>query len=53
MKLLKRAEWLERAFEEEEVIDVVGGMARDKALSPYGFSMAFFRLVRILCERML
>lgn len=35
------AEWLERAF--EEVLDVVRGIARDKALGPDSYSMAFFQ----------
>ncbi|XP_035551741.1 uncharacterized protein LOC108989210 [Juglans regia] len=37
------ADWLERAFEEDEVLDVVRGMARDKGSGPDGFSMAFFQ----------
>ncbi|KAF5470705.1 hypothetical protein F2P56_011202 [Juglans regia] len=33
------AEWLERAFEEDEVLNVVRGIARDKALGPDVFSI--------------
>ena len=35
--------WLERNFEEEEVRQVVFGLARDKAPGPDGFPMAFFQ----------
>ncbi|XP_042950267.1 uncharacterized protein LOC122282377 [Carya illinoinensis] len=34
---------LERSFEEEDVLEVVRKMAKDKALSPDGFSMGFFQ----------
>jgi len=34
---------LELPFEEREVLEVVKGMNRDKALGPNGFSMAFFQ----------
>lgn len=34
---------LETPFEEREVLEVVKGMDRDKALGPDGFSMAFFQ----------
>lgn len=37
-------EWLERPFKEDEVFDVVRGMARDKDPGPDGFSMAFFQV---------
>jgi hypothetical protein len=37
------ANWLEAPFEEREVVEVVKGMDRDKASSPYGFSMASFQ----------
>jgi hypothetical protein len=35
--------WLERAFEEKEVWDVIRDLNRDKAPSPDGFIMAFFQ----------
>lgn len=38
------AEWLERSFEDEEVIDMVSGLAREKASDPDGFSKAFFQV---------
>jgi hypothetical protein len=34
---------LELSFEEREVLEVVKGINRDKALGPGGFSMAFFK----------
>jgi hypothetical protein len=34
---------LEFPFVEKEVLDVVMGMNRDKALGPDGFSIAFFQ----------
>jgi hypothetical protein len=34
--------WLERDFEERELLEVVKAMNGDKALSPDGYSMAFF-----------
>nr|XP_016510137.1 PREDICTED: uncharacterized protein LOC107827506 [Nicotiana tabacum] len=37
-------EWLERAFEEEEVHEAVSSCAGDKAPDPDGFSLAFFQL---------
>lgn len=49
-------EWLERVFEEVEVLDVVIGMVRDKGPSPDSFSIFFFffvKLVGILREKML
>ncbi|XP_019241943.1 PREDICTED: uncharacterized protein LOC109221978 [Nicotiana attenuata] len=39
-------EWLERAFEEEEVHEAVSSCAGDKAPGPDGFSLAFFQLCR-------
>jgi hypothetical protein len=38
-----KARWLDRDFEEREVWEVVRAMNSDKALGPYGFSMAFFQ----------
>jgi hypothetical protein len=35
--------WLERAFEEKEVWDVIKDLNGDKAPGPYGFTMAFFQ----------
>lgn len=37
------AEWLERTFDEEEILYVVRGMVRDEALGPDRFSMVFFQ----------
>ncbi|XP_040989014.1 uncharacterized protein LOC121236643 [Juglans microcarpa x Juglans regia] len=37
------AEWLEREFEEEEILDVVKGMDKDKAPGPDGFTLTFFQ----------
>jgi hypothetical protein len=37
------ANWLERAFEESEVFEVVKALNSDKALGPDGYSMAFFQ----------
>ena len=34
--------WLERKFEREEILQVVKELEGDKALSPDGFSMAFY-----------
>jgi hypothetical protein len=34
--------WLERDFEERELLEVVKAMNGDKALSPDSYSMAFF-----------
>lgn len=36
------ASWLERPFEEEEVIGVVNGFNGDKAPGPNGLPLAFF-----------
>ena len=36
------ASWLDRPFEEEEVVEVINGFNGDKAPGPDGFSMAFF-----------
>lgn len=36
------ADWLEKMFEEDEVLNVLREMDRDKALGPGGFLMAFF-----------
>jgi hypothetical protein len=36
------ASWLERAFKESEVFEVVRTLNSDKAPGPDGFSMAFF-----------
>ena len=36
------AMWLERPFDENEIIDVVKGFNGDKASGPDGFSLAFF-----------
>uniref|UniRef100_A0A2N9II99 Uncharacterized protein n=1 Tax=Fagus sylvatica TaxID=28930 RepID=A0A2N9II99_FAGSY len=41
--LEKDALWLERPFDEEEVVGVVAGFNGDKALGPDGFSMRFFQ----------
>jgi hypothetical protein len=41
--LESEARWMERAFEEEEVRNVVSAMEGDKAPGPDGFSMAFFK----------
>ncbi|XP_062176082.1 uncharacterized protein LOC133881144 [Alnus glutinosa] len=35
--------WLERPFQEEEVLQALLSMDEDKALSPDGFSIAFYR----------
>lgn len=35
--------WLEREFEEEEILDVVNGMDKDKAPGPDGFTLTFFQ----------
>lgn len=37
------ARWLEREFEEDEIIDAVFALAGDKALGPDGFPMAFLQ----------
>ena len=37
------SDWLKRIFEEEEVLDVIRGMSKDKALALDGFSMSFFQ----------
>ena len=34
--------WLERRFEKEEILLDIGDLEGDKALSPDGFSMAFY-----------
>jgi hypothetical protein len=39
----EEAIWLERPFEESEVLEVVKGMNRDKVLDPDGFTMAIFQ----------
>ena len=39
----EEAEWLERPFEENEIINVVQGCDGDKAPGPDGFSLAFFQ----------
>lgn len=36
-------DWLERTFGEDEVLNVLRGMDRDKALRLDGFSMALFK----------
>jgi hypothetical protein len=41
---VEEASWLERPFEESEVLDVVKGMNSEKAPGPDGFSMAFFQV---------
>jgi len=41
--LESEASWMERAFEEEEVRNVVSAMDGDKVPGPDGFSMAFFK----------
>jgi hypothetical protein len=41
--LESESSWLERAFEEEEVRNVVFAMKGDKAPGPDGFTMAFFQ----------
>jgi hypothetical protein len=40
---VEEASQLELPFEEMEVLEVVKGMNRDKAPSPDGLSMTFFR----------
>jgi hypothetical protein len=35
--------WLERPFEESEVLEVVKGMNSNKASGPDGFTIAFFQ----------
>lgn len=35
--------WLERLFEETEVLEVAKGMNSNKASDPNGFTMAFFQ----------
>jgi hypothetical protein len=42
---VEEAMWLERAFEESEVVKVVKALNGDKALGLDGFSMAFFKHV--------
>jgi len=37
------AYWLERDFEEWEILEVVKAMNGDKALDPDGYSTAFFQ----------
>jgi hypothetical protein len=37
------AMWLERPFDENEIVDVVKGFNGDKAPGPDGFSLAFFQ----------
>jgi hypothetical protein len=39
----EEAIWLECPFKENEVLEVVKGMDRDKALGLNGFTMAFFQ----------
>ena len=39
----EEAEWLERPFDVDEVIDVVRSLNGDKALGPDGFSLAFYQ----------
>lgn len=36
------ASWLEREFDDEEILNVVLGIAKDKALGLDEFAMAFF-----------
>ncbi len=40
------ASWLERPFDESEVLDVVKFMNSEKAPGPNGFGMAFFQIFR-------
>jgi hypothetical protein len=44
------ARWLDRDFEEREVWEVVRAMNSDKALGPYGFSMAFFQVCWVVLK---
>lgn len=37
------ASWLERPFEEVEILGVVRNMVKEKAPGPCGFSMGFFQ----------
>jgi hypothetical protein len=39
----EKATWLEKPFEESEVIEVLRGINSDKVLGPDGFTMAFFQ----------
>uniref|UniRef100_A0A2N9F7Q3 Reverse transcriptase domain-containing protein n=1 Tax=Fagus sylvatica TaxID=28930 RepID=A0A2N9F7Q3_FAGSY len=41
--LMRKQEWLERPFDENEIYDVVKGFNGDKAPGPDGFSLAFFQ----------
>ena len=43
--------WLERRFEKEEILLALNELARDKALGPDGFSMAFFHHCWRVVER--
>ncbi|KAG6706733.1 hypothetical protein I3842_07G236000 [Carya illinoinensis] len=45
------AAWLERPFEENEVLGVIKGMNKDKAPGPDGFQWLFFTLVGKLLKR--
>lgn len=36
-------DWLERPFEEEEVLKALGEMCGDKAPGPDGFTIAFYK----------
>jgi hypothetical protein len=44
------AMWLERPFDENEIVDVVKGFNGDKAPGPDGFSLAFFSAVLECCS---
>ena len=44
-------DWLERRFEQEEVLRVVKEMEGDKALGPNGFSLAFYQYYWKVVER--
>lgn len=39
-----RANWLERAFDEDDIFQVVSRMVKDKAQDMDGFSMPFFKV---------
>lgn len=46
------ADWLKKNFEDDEIFDVVRGMARNKAPCPDGLCLSF-KLVGILCVKIL
>jgi hypothetical protein len=42
---MEEAMWMERAFEESEVFEVVKALNKDKAPGPDSFSLAFFHVL--------